>query len=125
MVVMVRLPNRLRWHRPFRPGRNHAQRRGSVVDRGAWVIGAIVPIVLIIVAVSQVPLSPKTGMDADLAGVRVAPSGPMLGSVEWVQHKPWRGPEGHSGRLDTAVGWHLVAQVACVVGSGQSGPVRR
>jgi hypothetical protein len=79
MAVMVGLPNRLRWPRPFRPVRNHAQRRGSVVDRGAWVMGAIVPIVLIIVAGSQVPSSPKTGMDADLERVRVAPSGPMLG----------------------------------------------
>ena len=83
-----------------------------MVDRGTWVIGAIVPIVLIIVAVSQVPSSPKTGMEADLVRVRVAPSGPMLGSDAWVQHRPWRGPEGHSGRLDAAVGWHLVAQVA-------------
>src|SRR5664280_1017110 len=59
-TAMVRLLDRLRWPRPFRPGRNHAQRLGSVLDRGAWVIGAIVPkvLVLVIVAVSQVPPSP-------------------------------------------------------------------
>jgi len=50
------------------PHRTPGVRLGSVLDRGVWtwvwVIGAIVLLVLIIVAVSQMPSNPKKGMGA-------------------------------------------------------------
>ena len=53
---------------PTPPYRKAAFRLGSSLDRGfwiwIWVIGAIVLITLIIVAVSQLPSTPKKGMDA-------------------------------------------------------------
>lgn len=73
-----------------------------VLDSGLWallwVIGAIVLIVLIIVAASQVPSSPKKGNATPEATVATVWTGSGTGG--WDQEDLRRGSDGLVGRLE-------------------------
>jgi len=81
---------------PAPPRRSYLPTLGSVLDRGAWVwlwvIGAILLIVLIIVALSQVQSNPKKGNGPDQvrATVPTIQSSSRTGTTDdhWLEHPP-------------------------------------